>query len=239
MDLELLAMHEFDRNGMIVHLKPNTSTLMTFKLASEIRALQDSLAKKIIGQCLDNYCVIWYLHKSKNFSRCGLDYNFIFNCFKNHDEKKLEEYIDKVFDVLFLNYVGLGLPIINCSFLTDYLPGLSKEFFFMNKISFIYQNKYKCLKKINLVNEIKNLTFKKETYDKNHYYFYNPIHIRQMKEIIEKITYEIPGIEEVNEVKNDFEALKKLIVTRLYKIASRNINILERLARNDREDVSY
>ncbi|BCA94169.1 hypothetical protein TUM19329_05300 [Legionella antarctica] len=232
-DLELLALHEIDRNGMSVHLKPNTTAMMTPKLVDEIRALQDSLAKKYMNQSFDNYYVIWYLNKNINFSCCGLDFRFVHDCFKYNKEHDLEHYIDRIFNIIFLNYIGLGLPIINCSILTKYLSGLSKEFFLMSKICFIYQRKYKGLSKIEICNEIANLTFKKEHYCKNDYYFYNPIHIGQMKEIIENTVYEIPTKLTIEAAKIEFDAFKELMLLRLYKIASRDIKILDRFARND------
>ncbi|KTD60061.1 hypothetical protein [Legionella shakespearei] len=231
MDLELLALHELDRNGIIVYLKPNTPGVMTSKLIDEIRTLQDSIAKKYINQPFDTYYVIWYLQEDIGFSCCDLDFSYIHDCIKQNKEDNLERYIDRVFNLLFLNYIGLGLPVINCSILTKYLSGLSKEFFLMSKICFIYQRNYKCLNKIELYNEISKLSFKKELYDKNNYYFYNPIHVLQMKNIIENTPYEIPDNKAINLIKNEFDSLKEVALSRIYTLASKDIHILERFSK--------
>jgi hypothetical protein len=231
-DFELLALHEIDRNGMTVYLKPNTPAMMTPKLVDEIRALQDSLAKKYVNQSFDKYYVVWFLQKNINFSCCGLDFHFVHDCFKYHKEKNLEHYLDRIFNLIFLNYIGLGLPIISCSILTKYLSGLSKEFFLMNKICFIYQRKYKCFNNIEIFNEITNLTFKKEIYNKNNYYFYNPIHIGEMKNIIENTVCEVPDQQTITTAQVEFDALKELTLLRLNNIASRDIKIFDRFARN-------
>ncbi|WP_131784087.1 hypothetical protein [Legionella gresilensis] len=233
MDLELLALHEHGRNGMSVYLKPGGTSMMTPKLADEIRALQDSLAEKYFNLSFDIYFVIWYLQKNINFSCFSLDFRFVHDCLKQHKEKQMEDYIDKIFNLLFLNYIGLGLPIVNCSILTKYLSGFSKEFFLMNKICFIYQKKFKGFSKIKVFNEIENLAFTKCIYDKNHYYYYNPIQVSQMKSIIENTHYEIPKLLDINNAKLEFDALKKETLVQIYNVASKDIKVFSWLPCRD------
>lgn len=231
---ELLAIRELGVNGMYICLKPKIPVVITPGLVQEIRRLQNSLAEKYLSQSLSDYFyVVWFLEKQRGLSCHGLDFNFLLNCIKNNKETELEFYIEGVFNLIFLNHIGLGFPIINCSIVTRALTGLSKEFFFLNKICFIQNSGSEGIKKVSITNEFNPLLFQKNIYEKNQCYSFDSIRLDKMRSIIENVDYEIPTTEEVNQLKEKFEAMKDETISRIYQIALKDIKILERMAKYD------
>ncbi|CEG56646.1 hypothetical protein [Legionella fallonii] len=234
LDLELLAVREMGVNGMSVCLKPKIPVVITPGLVNEIRQLQNSLADKYLSNVLNDYFyIVWFLEDRRGLGCRGLDFNFIVNCIKKNHETKLESYISGIFDLLFLNRVGLGFPIINCSIVNRALTGLSKEFFFLNKICFIRNNAAPDIQKINIFNELSPFLLGKELYENNHYFYFHALQLDRMRLLIEDIDYEVPTVEEVNQIKNHFESMKKATMKGIYDIAERNIKVLERMAKGD------
>lgn len=230
--LDLIVTQDENNNGMCVCLRPKTSVLLSPTLVHQLRELQNSLADKILSNSLDHYYyVIWYLEHINKRSWNGLAYNFIVNCIKNNSEKQFENYIDEVFNFIFLNYIGLGLPVINCSIITHDMTGISKDFFLLNKLCFIYDSKAHGINKINLQKELPKLVFDHDLYDKNTYFSYKHRQIDKIRTIIEEINYEIPSAEEIVAIKKQFDRLKDETIETIYSLASRDIKILERLAR--------
>lgn len=234
LDLELLAVREIGVNGMSVCLKPKIPVVITPGLVNEIRQLQNSLADKYLSNIIDDYFyIVWFLEDRRGLSCRGLDFNFIVRCIKENQEAKLENYINGIFDLLFLNRVGLGFPIINCSIVNRAVSGLSKEFFFLNKICFIRNNATPEIQKVNLINELSPFLLEKQLYESNHYFYYHALQLDRMRSLIEDIDYEVPTIEEVNQIKHHFESMKTATIEGIYNIAERNIKVLERMAKSD------
>lgn len=233
-DYELLAMREMGFRGMYICLKSKSPKVITPGLVNEIRRLQNMLAEQFIsGSITNNYYVVWYMEKNCNVECNGLDFNFILTCLKNNKESDLEYYIDSLYDLIFLNHIGLGFPIINCSFSSRSLNGLYKEFFFLNQICFLYHPKLKGINKISITNEYSNLLFDKEIYEKNHFYHFNKIKIDKMRKILEVFEPNIIPTEQIFILKEKFENIKKESMNRIYKIASKNLKIFERMAKYD------
>jgi hypothetical protein len=234
LNLELLAVREIGVNGMSVCLKPKVPVVITPGLVNEIRQLQNSLAEKYLSQCLnEDFYVVWFLEYKPGLCFHGLDFDFIVRCIKHNEDTKLESYIDGVFNLIFLNRVGLGFPIINCSIVNRTLSGLSKELFLLNKICFIHNARTSGIQKVKLFNEFTPSLLQKEIYETNHYFYFDSLQLDKMRLIIEEINYEIPTLEEVEQIKKQFEALKQKTIVGIYEIAARNIKILERMAKND------
>jgi len=232
--LELLATREIGVNGMAVCLKPRIPVVITPGLVEEIRVLQNSLAEKYLTGALDGcFYVVWFLENRKELCYRGLDFNFIFNCLKNHKDAELDRYIDGVFNLIFLNRIGLGFPVINCSIVSRTLTSLSKEFFFLNKICFIQNSETKGIQKISLFDEYDKLLLKKEIYQKSHYFYFDFVRVEKMRGIIETIDYEVPTVEEINSIKDNFENIKQETIEGIYALATKNIKILERMAHFD------
>lgn len=234
LNLELLAVREIGVNGMSVCLKPKVPVVITPGLVNEIRQLQNSLAEKYLSNALSEYFyVVWFLEDRRGMSFHGLDFNFIVQCIKNNQNTKLENYIDGIFNLIFLNRVGLGFPIINCSIVNRALFGLSKELFLLNKICFIRNTCSPGIQKVKLFNEQTPSLLQKEIYETNHYFYFDALRIDKMRSIMEEIDYDIPTAEEIEQIKKQFEALKYETLQGIYEIATRNIKILERMAKND------
>jgi hypothetical protein len=165
---ELLAIREVGVNGMYICLKPKIPVVITPGVVEEVRHLQNTLAEKYLSKAYDNYFyVVWFLEKDRGLNCHGLDFNFIINCIKKDKNAELERYIDGVFNLIFLNHIGLGFPIINCSIVTKPLTSLSKEFFFLNKITFIKNDSAKGLNKNSIYDEFGPLLFESSVYGRN------------------------------------------------------------------------
>lgn len=129
--LELLVIKEVNAYGVSICLKPCLPEVITPTLANEIRHFQDSLAEHYFSSPWDGYFyVIWYSHRGHGLCSRGLDFGYILDTIVNHKEQALEVYIRNLFDLMFLNYIGLGLPVINCSIVDRAVTGISQEFFF-------------------------------------------------------------------------------------------------------------
>lgn len=230
--LDLIITEDENDNGMSVCLRPKTPILLTPSLIQQLRDLQNSIADKVLSNSFDHYFyVVWYLENLSKRSWNGLAFNFIVNCIKNHAEKQFEDYIDKVFNFIFLNYIGLGLPVINCSIITHDLTGISKDFFLLNKLCFIHDSTTRGINKMELHKEFPNLVFNHELYQKNLYFNYHSMQLDKIKTILEKVQYDIPSAEEIAVIKKQFDGLKDETIEEIYRLASKNIKILERLAR--------
>lgn len=230
--LDLIVTKDENNNGMCVCLRPQTSVLLSPKLVHELRELQNSLADKILSNSLDHYYyVIWYLEHINKRCWSGLAYNFIVDCIKNRSEIEFEKYIDEVFNFIFLNYIGLGLPVINCSIITHDLTGISKDFFLLNKLCFIHDSNAHGINQIDVKKQVSKLVFDPALYEKNSYFCYESMQIDKIRTIIEKAHYEIPSSQEIIAIKKQFDRLKDETIETIYSLASKDIRILERLAR--------
>lgn len=236
LNLELLAVSEIGVSGMSVCLKPRIPVVITPGLVVEMRNLQNSLAEKYLTNTIEGaFYVIWFLEDRRGMGCRGLDFAFLSNCIKNHKDDELERYINGVFDLIFLNYIGLGFPIINCSIISRALTGLSKEFFFLNKICFMHKSGAEGVQKFALSDNRTPLLFNKELYDKNHYFYFNSLRLDVMRAKIEEISYDIPTVDQISTLQDQFETIKKDTIKTIYEIASRDLKILDRMARYDQK----
>ena len=163
LNLELLAVREIGVNGMSVCLKPRIPVVITPGLVNDIRQLQNSLAEKYLSNTLsEDFYVIWFLEDRRGLNWHGWDFNFIVHCLKKNEDTKLENYICGVFDLIFLNRIGLGFPVINCSIVSRSLTGLSKEFFYLNKICFIHNSNSAGIQKVPVLNELDPFLIRKK-----------------------------------------------------------------------------
>ncbi|CDZ79051.1 hypothetical protein BN59_03367 [Legionella massiliensis] len=231
-NLELLITREEENNGMFVCLKPKTPALITPKLVEDIRNFQDSIAEKYLAHPMNKYLfVIWYCEGLNKSSCQGLDFSYIVDCIKSNHESDFEHYIDRVFNLIFLNYIGLGFPIINCSIINRPLSGISNDFFLLNNICFVQDPTVIGINNLELFREFPNLVFDKELYERNHYFNYQNMEIDKIKSIIEEIDYITPDENEINLIQEKFDMKKDETITEIYNLAARNIKILERLAK--------
>ena len=232
---ELLATRETGVNGMTVCLKPRMPVVITPGLVQEIRQLQNSLAEQYLSKKLsDNFYVIWFLENRQGVNYRGLDFDYIVKCLKNNKHTDLENYIEGIYNLIFLNHIGLGFPIINCSIISRVLTGLSQEFFFTNKICFIHNSQSAGIEEISITDENKGLLLNKKIYGNNRYFYFDFLHLGKMRNIIETTASPIDNITDLNALKDEFETIKKQTLTRIYCTAGKGINILERMADTDR-----
>lgn len=232
--LELLTTHDDSSNGMTVCLKPRIKAVITPGLVEEIRRLQNSLAERYLSNKLrDNFYVIWHLENREGLCYRGLDFDFILNCIKNDKNTQLEDYIEGIYNLIFLNHIGLGFPIINCSIVSRTLSGLSREFFFINKLCFIHNDRETGIRETTITNGKNQLLLNKDIYNKNRYFYFDFIRTEKMRDIIQETNSSPLDQDEIISLKNQFENLKKSTLSRLYASAAQNLKTIERMAAAD------
>lgn len=235
---ELLILGGREDNGFSLCLKPKIPFVLTPSLAHEIRRFQNKLAEEYYKEAWERiYCLIWHLNAGHPIWK-GFDFSFIYSTLKNSKDSDLECYIDEVFNLLFLNYIGLGLPLINCSIINCPIRGISQDFFFINHINFI-----KVSKEENLVENqeyriqpldysaFNKLSLPKEIYNRNEYYGFYQMDLLLMRQFIEAINYNPENQEKVEQIKMMFNELKEETIKTLHQMASKNIKLLERMAK--------
>lgn len=237
-NIELLAIRDNKTNGMAVCLKPRIPYIITPSLVHEVRKLQNKIAERYYTSPWDGiYYILWYLHYDTAPWK-GLDFHFIHEALLSHHERKMEHYIESVFELLFINYVGFGLPLINCSIINRKLSGISKDFFYVNRINFI--KRYKELncsdlnqpsfRKLNFNSEIKKASFPLKIYTRNNFYCFDSINLNSMKKILGSHRYTPIDQPQQNEIKRIFHQLSQETITKIYQLASEKINLIERFA---------
>jgi hypothetical protein len=233
-NIELLVIQDTDYKGMAVCLKPKTAFVITESITHEIRNLQDYIANNYYKNLWNESCyVIWYLHTGKIPWR-GIDYSFIYNSLIEHKERKMESYITELFDLLFINHTGLGLPIINCSIITRPLTGLSQDFFLLNRINFIKNNSLSSTAGYEIMsfNQLKKkLYFPEILYSTNIFYSYNKFNSLKVQKILSELNYEPINKDKQVQIKEIFDKIKIKILHDIYELATTNMKLFERLAR--------
>jgi len=229
--IELLAHREVGINGMEIALKPNVPFIITPTLVRKIRILQDKMAQKYFQTPWEGvFYMVWHMEVSNLVHWKGLDYSYIYQLLLTHQGTKVEKYIDDIFDVLFLTYVGLALPILNCSIIDRKTTGLSREFFLLNKICFIHDDSIEDIVPINM-NSDQLLVFPKEIYAQNRYFLFKEMDYTKMRALIESIDLPVLDEEALAIKQKIFEDMKKLTLETLFHYANDNkMKILKRLA---------
>lgn len=237
-NIELLAIRDHKTNGMAVCLKPKIPYIITPSLVHEIRKLQNKIAEQYYANPWDGvYYLLWYLH-SDTAPWKGLDFHFIHEALLSHHEHKIEHYIERIFELLFINYVGFGLPLINCSIVNRKLSGISQDFFYLNRINFI--KRYKELNcsssnklpfsKLNFNTEIRKASFPFKIYTRNNFYAFDSIDLNSMKKILGSYRYSAIPQPQQSEIKLLFNQLSQETIKKIYQLASENINLIERFS---------
>ncbi|STY29151.1 Uncharacterised protein [Legionella wadsworthii] len=236
-DVELLVIREVKENGIAVCLKPQISYVITPTLVNEIRIQQNKIAEEYYSNPWEGILyVFWYLHSGQITWR-GLDYKYIYDAIKQHKEKLVEDYIENIADLLFLNNINLALPLINCSIVHRKVTGLSQDFFLINQVNFIKNTENGKIKKedksihqINLFSDVKNLNFPKRIYKNNVCYRYSRMDFPAMRKIIKEVEHCPIHSNQLVRTQFIFELMKKKIVNSIFDAASKNIKLFERFA---------
>jgi hypothetical protein len=239
---ELLIIKEIDSQGVAVCLKPNYPKVISPSLVDRIRDFQDSLANQYFSTPWDEYLyVMWYCHRNQGTSKLGFDFNFIIYTLRERKEHKLETYIKNLVDILFLNYISLGLPIVNCSIIDKKISGVFQEFFYLNKINFIKyadnKNDSNSIIKVDVFELSNHLSLSKSIYDSNIYYQCPSFDLSAMKSMLE--TTQVGSIDEttLKEIRHQFDEMYQTTLASIYNLASKNPSLLKRLAQMQLKEV--
>nr|WP_255666663.1 MULTISPECIES: hypothetical protein [unclassified Legionella] len=223
---------------MAVCLKPRIPYIITPSLVLEIRKLQNQIAEQYYKNPWDGiYYLLWYLHSDTTPWK-GLDFHFIHKALLSHREHAIEHYIENLFELLFINYVGFGLPVINCSIVNRKLSGISQDFFYLNQINFIKRYKeLNCFSqnklpfsKLNFSPEIRKTSFPFKIYTRNNFYVFDSINLNSMRKILGAYRYSPIYLPQQNEIKLIFKQKRQETIAKIYQLASKNINLIERFA---------
>lgn len=212
---ELLIMKELGAQGIRICLKPSCPNVITPSLINEIRDFQDSLANQYFS-CPWEGClyIFWYYHRRHGMAKRGLDFNYILQCIQKHQESKLEAYIANMFNLLFLNYIGLGLPIINCSIVGKKISGIFQDFFYLNRVNFIKKFEVNPdsteSSRINVFDVANQLLFHETIYQNNIYYHCPSFDLNQMKQIIENTKLNLFDNDKIKDLSACFEEQGRL-----------------------------
>nr|HAT8715221.1 hypothetical protein [Legionella jordanis] len=219
--LELLRIREINRNGMGICLRPKARLVLTATLIDEIRRIQNRVVEEYFKNPWEgNFYLIWYLDNGVNsFSKDGFDYHFIRRAFKAHREKDVENYIEKIFDILFLNYVGLALPLINCSIVNKTTAGIFREFFLLNKICFLFNKTMSQgeIRSFTVNTEFKNLIFNERIYQSNSFFYFDALRLGRMRKAIQSVKPESLSRQQIECIENEFNQTKKEFLIKVYQ----------------------
>lgn len=223
---------------MSVCLKPKIPFVLTPSLAHEIRTFQNKLVEKYYKSPWQSVAYIfWHLYAG-NIKWKGFDFKYIYDALNSRNNSLLERYLDEVFDLLFLNYVSLDIPVINCSIVNRKVRGISQDFFFVNQINFIKSQQFTNLRTdrepsirlLDIDKYKKKLSFPKTIYARNMYYEYQHMNLSDIGDIVGSYLYEPIPLNELEKSKRIFEDLKETTLATLYHMASKNFKLIERLA---------
>ncbi|CEK11263.1 hypothetical protein [Legionella hackeliae] len=234
--LELLVIREINSKGVSVCLKPSLAEVITPTLAREIRNLQNSIVEKYLTTPWEGYFyVIWYSHRGHGNCGRGLDFNYILNTILNGKEVAFESYIKDLFELLFLNYIGLGLPVVNCSIIDRDISGISQEFFFLNQINFIKKSSESTLENqvisVDLHEISTHQVFPKFLYQNNQFYKFSNINLKEMRKLIAGTEMRSLDEASIEEIRRIFDALQHETISEIYNMASNKLKLLKRLAK--------
>lgn len=237
--LELFVGSDENNHCMSICLKPKIPYVLTPSLAQEIRAFQNKLVEKYYANPWNKVVYLfWHLHAGR-IKWKGLDFMFIHDALKNGNNEAMERYIDDVFTILFLNYVGLDIPLINCSIVNRPVRGISQDFFFVNKINFIKKprldnfisaNEEKIVP-IDIFSYNRTRSFPDRIYAFNKYYEYHFMNLQAMSVLINTLEYEPLNKNKLIETKTIFDVVMEETINTLYEMSSKSLNSIERLSK--------
>ncbi|MGQ3891939.1 hypothetical protein [Legionella sp. CNM-4043-24] len=233
--VELLVVNEFDSHGVSICLKPHLPDVITPSLVNEIRHVQNTLAENYFKSPWEGLLyVVWYSHRRMGHCKRGLDFNFIMHSLLHHKENELETYVKNLFDLLFLNSVGLGLPLINCSLVSGLISGVFQEFFYLNKINFIKkrprENRRPGLTQVSISDISRKRLFPEQVYENNIYYLCNSFDLTSMCHILERTEADLPDERQIKAMQRQFDAMYQATLLAVYQMAANKMNLLKRVA---------
>lgn len=235
---QLLVTKQDTDNGLIVCLKPKTSYVMAPVVIQEIRALQKQLVSDYYSNPWDHILYIIWCYYPGNITLKGMDFSFIYTCLQRGDRDSIRNYVNDIFELLFLNYIGLGLPVINCSFVERPFCGCNREFFFMNQINFIKKNFFNhplaCqdndVEPVDIKSSIKKSYFPSSIYEDNAYYVFSRKNLDKMKEIITAFPFKTRSPEELNNKKMIFDMKKEETLNKIFSAYDKDNNIIKKFS---------
>lgn len=235
--MELLVLRDVVDNGAAVCLKPNGVDALTPDLVTEMRRVQDLLAERYMTNPWEGlYYLVWYLDKTKPIGRMGIDYNYVNTCMRTRKERCLEAYLEKLFDLLYLNYIGLGLPVVNCSLVDRSIGGITREFFYLNRLNFVRVSRFSLVKpnsimRVNNEEVVINSKFPKFMYDRNQYYQYQHFALKPFHDAISEAEIEPFDAQNMQEIRKIFDVICHETIEELITSYEAKPKLLERLAR--------
>lgn len=237
--LELLIIDERAHNGIRVCLKSNKNDVITPTLIKRVRHFQNSLMQRYAKSPWDGYLyIIWYACRGGNFFNGSIDFNYVYSCLEKNKIDLIKNYINNIFEMLFLNYIHLGLPIINCSIVEQDTRGISREFFSLNKINFIKKStliyQHENYSKASIDQFAKYRAFPDFLYKKNQFYLFEKFNLSLMKEILSEIDETQFNLTELDEIKEIFNKIKQKTMRSLYLQLTNNPNLIKRAAQIQR-----
>ena len=153
----------------------------------------------------------------------------------------IEKYINQVFDCMFLNYIGLGIPLVNCSVVDRPITILTREFFYMNQINFIknfdmaINSPSTEIKEYDILS-IDKLHFPKWIYLKNKYYSYHHANIHSMREKLAAYEQQIYNNNYINKIRTEFDKMCYKTIWKILNLSKTNLNILKRYSDNQKRE---
>lgn len=237
LSMDLLVLRDVVDNGAAVCLKPNGVDALTPDLVVEMRRVQDLLAERYMTSPWEGlYYLVWYLDKAKPIGHMGIDYNYVNSCMRAGKERCLETYLEKLFDLLYLNYIGLGLPVVNCSLVDRTISGITREFFYLNRLNFVRVSRFSLVQPNSIMrvdNEdvVTNSKFPKFMYDRNQYYQYQHFALKSFHDAISDANIEPFGEIDMQEIRKIFDVICHETLEELVTSYATKPKLLERLAR--------
>ncbi len=236
--VEMLVIKQDKENGYLVLLKPKKPYLFTPTLVSEISDFQDCIINQYLSKSLDDMLYILWCFQPGCITLKGLDFEYIYDKFKDGKLNDIDAYISKMFDVLFRNYIGFGLPVINISLVERPSVGFAREFFLMNQVNFISNrivDPTKLIEKthiqpLNFKSSFGRLYFPKRLYKKNKFYKYQHRDLDAMKMRISNFDFQYQNATIQNGTKATFDEKKGEMLEKIFRMGSDDIDSIKRLS---------
>lgn len=236
-NMDLLVLRDVVANGAAVCLKPHRVDALTPNLVIEMRRVQDLLAERYMTNPWEGlYYLVWYLDKAKPVGKMGIDYNYVNDCMRDAKERSLQDYLEKLFDLLYLNYIGLGLPVVNCSLVDRTVGGITREFFYLNRLNFVRVSKCSLIQPNSIMRVdnqeiVNNSKFPKFVYDRNQYYQYQHFALKSFHDAISDANIEPFAEADIYEIRKVFDDICQETLQELINSYAVKPKLLERLAR--------
>ncbi|KTD76314.1 hypothetical protein [Legionella waltersii] len=233
--IELLITREIKHNGLAVCLKPTNTFVLTPTLTHEIRTLQNRIAEQYLTNPWDGVLyVVWYLSANNQRAWRGLDFEFIVKCLIKNQEKHIEHYLQELFDLLYLNYISLGLPLLNCSIVNHKLMGISQEFFLLNQINFFKRHNpnstNSIIEPLDFDKTFKKYAFPRFIYEHSRVYGFNSCNLNAMRDTLKHIHLNPLDESQLKSIKEIFDGIRDETQHGIYELAVKKLKVIKRMA---------